>query len=46
MIFTKQFECKTEKDTKNLAIKFANIAKKGDVFALYGTLGVGKSFFF
>lgn len=35
----------TEQDTKNLAVKFAKIAKRGDVFALYGTLGMGKSVF-
>lgn len=39
------FYCKTEDDTQNLAAKFARIAKKGDIFALYGTLGVGKSTF-
>lgn len=39
------FYCKKEDDTKKLAIEFAKIAKKGDVFALYGTLGVGKSCF-
>lgn len=37
--------CKTENDTKLLAEKFAKIAKKGDVFALFGTLGAGKSVF-
>lgn len=37
--------CKTEQDTKFLAEKFAKIAKKGDVFALFGTLGAGKSVF-
>lgn len=41
----KEFICKTEDDTKRLAELFANIAKRGDVFALYGTLGVGKSCF-
>ncbi|MBQ8751250.1 MAG: tRNA (adenosine(37)-N6)-threonylcarbamoyltransferase complex ATPase subunit type 1 TsaE [Alphaproteobacteria bacterium] len=45
MSYTRIFECKSENDTKNLAVRFADIAKKGDVFALYGTLGVGKSFF-
>ncbi len=45
MIYTKVFECEKEEDTKRLAQKFANIAKKGDVFALYGTLGAGKSCF-
>ena len=37
--------CVTENDTKLLAEKFAKIAKKGDVFALFGTLGAGKSVF-
>ena len=45
MSYIRNFECKTEIDTKILAEKFAKIAKKGDVFALYGTLGVGKSCF-
>ena len=37
--------CVTENDTKLLAEKFAKIAKEGDVFALFGTLGAGKSVF-
>lgn len=37
--------CKSENDTQLLAEKFAQIAKRGDVFALYGTLGAGKSVF-
>ena len=41
----KKIICKTEADTISLAQKFANIAKIGDVFALYGTLGMGKSVF-
>lgn len=45
MIYSIVFECKTEDDTKKLAQQFARLAKKGDVFALYGTLGVGKSCF-
>ena len=45
MTCMKIFRCKNEEDTKKLAQKFANIAKKGDIFALYGTLGVGKSCF-
>ena len=39
------FECKTEEDTKRLACCFSNVAQKGDIFALYGTLGAGKSTF-
>ena len=30
MIYTKVFECEKEEDTKRLAQKFANIAKKGE----------------
>lgn len=45
MIYKKSFICNNEAETKNLAIKFAMIAKKGDVFALFGTLGAGKSTF-
>lgn len=40
-----QILCKTEQQTKLLAETFAKIAKKGDVFALFGTLGAGKSVF-
>lgn len=43
--YTKIFECNSEKDTKKLATAFASIAQKGDIFALFGTLGVGKSTF-
>ena len=45
VIYRAKFDCITEKDTETLAKKFANIAKKGDIFALFGTLGVGKSTF-
>lgn len=41
----KKVVCKKEEDTVSLAQKFAKIAKAGDVFALYGTLGMGKSVF-
>ena len=44
-MFTKVFECNTEDDTKRLATCFGKIAKRGDIFALYGTLGAGKSIF-
>jgi len=37
--------CRSENDTKSLAEKFAHIARKGDIFALFGTLGAGKSTF-
>lgn len=45
MSFSRVFYCKNEEDTKKLAKLFAKIAKNGDIFALYGTLGVGKSCF-
>ena len=34
-----------EKETQKLAQKFAEKSKKGDVFALYGNLGAGKTTF-
>lgn len=45
MVYKKRIICETENDTKKLAFMFAEKAKKGDVFALFGTLGVGKSTF-
>lgn len=44
-MLTKKFITHNEQETKILAEKFAEITHKGDVFALYGTLGVGKSVF-
>ena len=41
----KEYVCKTEIETVKLAESFAEKTKKGDVFALYGTLGMGKSVF-
>lgn len=41
----KSWFCKNEEDTIALAQSLAAIAKKGDVFTLFGTLGVGKSVF-
>ena len=41
----KTFITKTEAETISLASQIAKIAKRGDVFALYGTLGMGKSVF-
>lgn len=41
----KEVLCKTEEDTIKLAQDLACKAKSGDVFALYGTLGMGKSVF-
>ena len=35
----------SEEQTAEIAKKFAQKAKKGDIFALYGTLGMGKSVF-
>lgn len=43
--YTKQIACSDEQETKRLAEKIASIAKQGDVFALFGTLGAGKSTF-
>ena len=45
MEYQRKFICKTEDDTDKLAIAFAKIVKKGDIFALFGTLGAGKSTF-
>ena len=41
----KKYKCITEEETERLAEMFADIAEPGDVFALNGTLGVGKSVF-
>lgn len=35
--------CKDEAETSAFARKLSSFARKGDVFALYGTLGMGKS---
>lgn len=35
----------SEEQTAALAAQFAGLARKGDIFALYGTLGMGKSVF-
>ena len=40
-----EFISNSEEDTKKLAKKVADVAKIRDVFALYGTLGMGKSVF-
>lgn len=45
MMGHKKIVCKTEENTRFLAKKVAKGAKKGDVFALFGTLGAGKSTF-
>ena len=39
------FICPNIEATEKLAQKFASFAKPGDVFALFGTLGMGKSVF-
>ncbi len=39
----KKIKLSCEEDTVNLGKKLAKIAKERDVFALYGTLGMGKS---
>ena len=41
----KSFLSDSEEQTAEIASKIAKKAKKGDVFALYGTLGAGKSVF-
>ena len=41
----KYFISNSEEETSRIANKLALVAKKGDVFALYGTLGMGKSVF-
>ena len=38
-----EFICTTEKETIELGKKLSCFAKRGDVFALFGTLGMGKS---
>ena len=38
-----EFICATEKETAELGKKLSLFAKRGDVFALFGTLGMGKS---
>ncbi|MCQ2740928.1 MAG: tRNA (adenosine(37)-N6)-threonylcarbamoyltransferase complex ATPase subunit type 1 TsaE [Alphaproteobacteria bacterium] len=41
----KKITSASEKETAKIAEKIALLAEKGDVFALYGTLGMGKSVF-
>lgn len=45
MTESKNWLCLNEEDTKKLAGRIARQARKGDIFALYGTLGMGKSVF-
>lgn len=37
------YVCKTQEETESLAKDFSAISRQGDVWALFGTLGVGKS---
>lgn len=45
MVKEYNFICKTEQETASLAAKIAALSQAGDVFALNGTLGMGKSVF-
>jgi tRNA threonylcarbamoyladenosine biosynthesis protein TsaE len=40
-----EYELHSEQDTIKLAEKVANLAEAGDILALYGELGAGKTFF-
>ncbi|MFA7253225.1 MAG: tRNA (adenosine(37)-N6)-threonylcarbamoyltransferase complex ATPase subunit type 1 TsaE [Patescibacteria group bacterium] len=40
-----EYICKTEQETADLAKKVASGAKQGDIFALFGELGSGKTTF-
>lgn len=39
------YHCKTEQQTEELAKSLAKTTQKGDIWALFGTLGMGKSVF-
>lgn len=41
---SKTWFCRTEEDTAEIGRKLASIARRGDCFALYGTLGMAKAF--
>lgn len=43
--FKDAFICKNEDETARLGAVLSKVCRKGDVFALYGTLGMGKSVF-
>lgn len=43
MVFTVELNLPAEADTRAVGRRLARLARKGDVFALYGTLGMGKS---
>lgn len=45
MIFPQRFKSESEAQTQKIAFEFAAILKPGDVVALYGNLGSGKTFF-
>ena len=44
-MFSKTFVVKNEAETIKLAEEFAKLSHKKDIYALHGTLGVGKSVF-
>ena len=43
--FEQTFICVTEAETEHLAAELSKLCRAGDVFALIGTLGMGKSVF-
>lgn len=43
MNYTLSVDLPSEADTQNFGRRLAHLARSGDVFALYGTLGMGKS---
>lgn len=45
MFYPSERICRTESDTENLAIEFANSLNGGEVVILTGNLGAGKTFF-
>ncbi|MDR1693715.1 MAG: tRNA (adenosine(37)-N6)-threonylcarbamoyltransferase complex ATPase subunit type 1 TsaE [Lactobacillaceae bacterium] len=45
MEFTHKYVCSAENKTVELGVALARIAKKGDIFLLDGTLGMGKTVF-
>lgn len=45
MEYSKEFKIYSKEDTKTLAERIASHLQQGDVIALYGELGTGKTFF-
>ena len=43
--FKQTFYCKNEEETAQIGKRISALSRQGDVFALYGTLGMGKSVF-